>query len=179
MGDRAGYRISAHHYESNGFRTNPYLGREDTNGRNESSLRARFNWKAGSNWSFKLTGMLSDVDDGYDAFAIDNSLTVLSNKPGKDAQRSVGASFNVDWDGSSKYSITSVSSVVDSDIEFSFDADWGNDDAWSPIFYDYVSLNDRERMTLNREIRFISKDAGRIFKGHDRLALWFLHQQIG
>lgn len=165
MAEGAGYRLSAHHYESNGFRTNPYLGRKDTNGRDETSLRARFKWKAGSKWSFKLTGMLADVDDGYDAFAIDNSLTVLSDKPGKDAQRSLGASFNIDWDGSNKYEISSVSSVVHSKIDFSFDADWGNDDAWAPVTYDYISVNDRERMTLNREIRFISKDAGRLFDG--------------
>jgi len=165
MGESGGYRLSAHHYESNGFRNNPYLGRKDTNGRDETSLRARFVWDAGDNWSFKLTGMMSDVDDGYDAFAIDNSLTVLSDKPGKDAQRSLGVSFNIDWDGSSKFRATSVTSIVDSEIDFSFDADWGNDDAWSPVLYDYISLNDRQRMTLNREIRFISKEAGRIFNG--------------
>ena len=158
-----GYRISAHHYESNGFRNNSYLGRKDTNGRDETSLRGRYVWSAGDNWSFKLTGMLIDVADGYDAFAIDNSLTVLSDKPGKDMQKSLGASFNIDWDGSNKFKATSVTSVVDSDIDFSFDADWGNDGAWSPILYNYVSLNDRQRMTLNREMRFISKEAGRIF----------------
>ena len=165
VGETAGYRISAHHYESNGFRANPYLGRDDTNGRDETSFRARLNWAAGNNWSFKLTGMLSDVDDGYDAFAIDNSLTVLSDRPGKDAQRSLGASFNIDWDGSSRFRITSVSSVVDSDINFSFDADWGNDDAWSPVLYDFVSFNDRQRMAFNREIRLISKEGGRLFDG--------------
>lgn len=165
IGKGGGFRLSAHHYESNGFRNNPYLGRKDTNGRDETSLRARFTWGAGDNWSFKVTGMLSDVDDGYDAFAIDNSLTVLSDKPGKDAQRSSGASFNIDWDGSSKFRATSVTSIVESEIDFSFDADWGNDDAWSPVLYDYISLNDRQRMTLNREIRFISKEAGRIFNG--------------
>lgn len=164
-GKGAGYRLSAHHYQSNGFRSNPYLGKNDTNGRDETSLRGRFVWSAGDNWSFKLTGMFSDMDDGYDAFAIDNTLTVLSNNPGKDAQRSIGASFNIDWDGSSRFRITSVSSIAKSDIDFSFDADWGNDDAWAPVLYDFVSLNDRARMTLNREIRIISKEAGRIFGG--------------
>ncbi|MFT5499978.1 MAG: iron complex outermembrane receptor protein [Woeseiaceae bacterium] len=166
IGDKgAGYRLSAHHYQSNGFRSNPYLGRDDSNGRNETSLRSRFVWGAGDNWDFKLTGMYSDVDDGYDAFAIDNSLTVLSNRPGKDTQQSAGASFNIDWDGSRILRITSVSSVAASEIDFSFDADWGNDDAWAPVLYDYISLNDRERMSLNREIRIISKEAGRIFSG--------------
>ncbi len=166
MGEGAGFRVSAHHHESNGFRRNSFLGRDDTNGRDESSFRARFNWKAGNNWQIKLTSMFSDVDDGYDAFAIDNSFTVLSNRPGKDAQRSFGASFNINWDGSSKYRITSVASIVDTEINFSFDADWGNDDAWSPVLYDYVSRNDRQRLSLNREVRIISKEDGRIFDGN-------------
>jgi outer membrane receptor protein involved in Fe transport len=174
----AGYRLSAHHYQSNGFRTNPYLGRDDTNGRDETSLRGRIVWEAGDNWDFKLTGMFSDVDDGYDAFAIDNSLTVLSNRPGRDAQQSVGASFNIDWDGSRFFQITSVSSIADSEINFSFDADWGNDEAWSPILYDYISFNDRQRMTMNREIRFFSKEAGRIFGGTTDWLLGFYINQL-
>ena len=161
----AGFRFSAHHYQSNGFRDNPFLGRDDTNGRDETSVRARFEWQAGDNWDFRLTGMLADIDNGYDAFAIDNSLTVLSNRPGRDAQRSAGASFNIDWDGSRYVRITSVASLADSDINFSFDADWGNDDAWSPVLYDYVSLNDRKRRTINREIRFLSTEESRIFSG--------------
>ena len=159
----AGYRVSAHRFESNGFRSNPYLERKDTNGRNETSIRSRVKWKSGDVWKFKLTGMFSDADNGYDAFAIDNSLTVLSDRPGKDAQRSLGGSLNVEWDASNRFSITSVASIADSEIDFSFDADWGNDDVWAPITYDYVSLNERERKTLTGEIRFISKDAGRIF----------------
>ncbi len=178
IGDNgAGYRISAHHYQSNGFRSNPYLGRDSTNGRDETSVRARFEWEAGDNWDFKLTGMLSEVDDGYDAFAIDNSLTVLSNRPGRDAQNSLGVSFNFDWDGSRHVRITSVSSVAKSDIDFSFDADWGNDDAWAPVLYDYISSSDRERMTLNREIRFMSTDDGRIFNGStDWLVGFYINQ---
>jgi outer membrane receptor protein involved in Fe transport len=160
----AGYRLSAHHFQSNGFRDNPYLGRDDTNGRNETSARARLDWAAGDNWSFRLVGMYSDVDDGYDAFAIDNSLTVLSNRPGKDAQQSMGASFYIEYDGSRFVRITSVSSVADSQIDFSFDADWGNDEAWNPVLYDYISVNDRKRMTLNREIRFMSTENSRFFK---------------
>ena len=159
----AGYRLSAHHFQSNGFRDNPFLGREDTNGRDETSARARFDWTAGDNWSFRAVGMYSDVDDGYDAFAIDNSLTVLSNRPGKDAQRSMGASFYIDWDGSSNVRITSVSSIAQSDIDFAFDADWGNDEAWDPVLYDYISQNDRKRTTINREIRLMSTENSRFF----------------
>ena len=85
--------------------------------------------------------MLSEVDDGYDAFAIDNSLTVLSNRPGRDAQNSLGVITQFRLGRQSPCSrITSVSSVARSDIDFSFDADWGNDDAWAPVLYDYISV---------------------------------------
>ena len=33
-----------------------------------------------------FTAMWVDLDNGYDAFAIDNSRTTLSDKPGQDAQ---------------------------------------------------------------------------------------------
>jgi len=89
------YRLSAHHHQSDGFRNNTHLGRSDTNGRRESTVRGKLLWGADDDWSFRLTGMYTDIDDGYDAFAIDNSLTVLSDKPGKDAQASAGASLNV------------------------------------------------------------------------------------
>lgn len=165
LGAQSGYRVSAHQHESNGFRDNAFLGRENTNGRDELTLRGRLVWEAGDAWSFNLTGMLVDIDDGYDAFAIDNSLTVLSDKPGKDAQRSVGASLRAEWQAPLAFELTSITSLADSDMRFSFDADWGNDDAWAPVLYDYFSYNDRQRRTLSQEVRLTSTDAGRVFAG--------------
>ena len=37
-------RLSVHHHESNGFRDNTYLNRDDTNGRQETTLRGRLKW---------------------------------------------------------------------------------------------------------------------------------------
>ena len=176
--ERTGYRVSVHHYQSNGFRTNPYLGREDTNGRDETSFRARLVWEPGDNWDVRVTGMFSDIDDGYDAFAIDNSLTVLSNRPGRDEQNSAGVSVNLDWSGSRYVRITSVTSVAESDIVFSFDADWGNDDAWSPVLYDYISFSDRRRTTINREVRFLSTENSRLFNDTTDWLVGFYFNQL-
>jgi outer membrane receptor protein involved in Fe transport len=148
-------RLSVHYHESNGFRDNTYLNRDNTNGRDETTVRGRLKWSGGEYWTFNLAGLYVDTDNGYDAFAIDNSLTMLSDKPGKDAQESVGASFRADFDGPSGYTLTSITGFADSDIEFSFDADWGNEDAWAPVLYDYISVSDRERATLSQEFRFV------------------------
>ena len=165
IGTRAGFRLSLQQYESDGFRRNPYLARSDTNGRDEFSLRGKLNWETSNDWTLSLTAMLSDIDNGYDAFAIDNSLTVLSDNPGKDAQRSIGTSLRAVWTGSDAFDLTSITAIADSDIDFSFDADWGNENAWDPVTYDYVSLNDRSRTTINQEFRFTSKPGDRVFNG--------------
>jgi outer membrane receptor protein involved in Fe transport len=149
-------RLSVHYHESNGFRENSYLNRDDTNGREETTVRGRLKWSGGEYWTFNLAGLYIDTDNGYDAFAIDNSLTMLSDKPGKDAQESVGASFRADVDGPNGATLTSITSVADSDIEFSYDADWGNDDAWAPVLYDYISFSERERKTLSQEFRLVA-----------------------
>ncbi len=159
------FRASAHHHESNGFRHNPFLGRDDTNGRDETSVRAKLSWEAGDDWDIGLAAMLIDLDDGYDAFAIDNSLTVLSDHPGRDAQRSFGSALRATWSGGRRFELTSITSYADSDMQFDFDADWGNPDAWAPFTYDFISENDRKRETLSQELRLTSTEAGRIFGG--------------
>jgi outer membrane receptor protein involved in Fe transport len=147
------FRLSAHHHESNGFRDNPYLGRDDTNGRDETSVRGRLSLQPADNVELNLALLYADVDNGYDAFALDNSYTVLSDKPGKDSQQSIGTSFKVDWYLPGERQFTSLTSFADSDVEFSFDADWGNDDSWAPFSYDFVSINDRSRRSLSQEFR--------------------------
>ena len=149
-------RLSAHHYQSNGFRDNQYLNRDDTNGREETTVRGRMSWLARDDWQFDFAAVFADVNNGYDAFALDNSYTMLSDKPGKDAQRSVGASIRVEYTGFANSTLTSITSLADSDIEFSYDADWGNADSWAPVTYDYISISDRQRKTLSQELRLAS-----------------------
>jgi outer membrane receptor protein involved in Fe transport len=159
------FRVSAHHHESNGFRDNAYLQRDDTNGRNETSLRGKLVWEPTEDWQIVMSAIYADVDNGYDAFAIDNSLNVLSDKPGKDAQKSSGASVKAIWSGAETFNVTSITTSANSDIEFGFDADWGNPDSWLPYTYDFVVDNDRERQTISQEFRLTSADAGKLFNG--------------
>ena len=156
--ERALFRVSAHHHQSNGFRTNTWLNKDDTNGRDETSVRGRLLLDLGETLQADITAFYADIDNGYDAFALDNSYTMLSDKPGKDAQESVGASLRLEWSGSSNISITSITAFANSDIDFSFDADWGNEESWDPVLYDYITDSQRRRKTLSQELRFASID---------------------
>jgi outer membrane receptor protein involved in Fe transport len=148
------FRVSAQKHESNGFRDNTYLGRDDTNARDETGIRFGLSFDPTGLLDGKLSVIYSRIDNGYDAFAIDNSYTMLSDKPGKDGQESVGASLRLDWNDVGPGDLTSITGLASSDIEFSFDADWGNDDRWAPVLYDYISLSDRQRDTLSQEFRY-------------------------
>lgn len=155
-GNRALFRLSAQHHQSNGYRNNAYLDREDSNGRDETVVRGRLLLQPSESVDVNVAALYANVDNGYDAFSLDNSYTMLSDKPGKDAQESVGVSVRADYFGLEQMTLTSITAFADSDIEFSFDADWGNDDSWGPFTYDYISASDRARKTLSQEFRLAS-----------------------
>ena len=46
-------------------------------------------------WRADLALLHADFANGYDAFAIDNSFTTRSDRPGRDSQRSDGASLDL------------------------------------------------------------------------------------
>ena len=152
------FRISAQKHTSDGYRRNTFLQRSDTNGRDETTLRMRVRFEPSDSFEANISVMVAKIDNGYDAFALDNGYTTLSDKPGRDAQESVGTSLRLDWQGPGNLTLTSVTAMADSDIDFSYDADWGNADSWNPVTYDYVSFSVRKRTTLSQELRLSAEN---------------------
>src|SRR4030095_6506501 len=98
VGDGSAWRLVAQRLESDGFRRNTFLRRDDTNGRSETTLRGKLRPGLDDGWQIDLAAMQVDLDNGYDVFTPDNSLTTLSDRPGRDAQRSSGGSAVVSGD---------------------------------------------------------------------------------
>jgi iron complex outermembrane recepter protein len=156
LSDKAGFRVSLHDFHEDGFRHNAYLNRDDTYGRDELGFHGKVSWKPTDRVSVDFAALYVDVDNGYDAWAIDNGFNTYSDKPGKDAQRSTAGSIRVQAQ-LDKVDIVSITGVADTHATFSFDADWGNDAYWAPYTYAYVSSNVRDRRTYNQEVRVLSK----------------------
>jgi iron complex outermembrane receptor protein len=152
------FRFSAQQHESSGFRDNAFLNRKNTNGRDETTLRGRLRIAPSEDFEANVSILYANIDNGYDAFSLDNSYTMLSDKPGKDSQESVGASLRFDWNLLGNRTLTSISSFADSAIDFDFDADWGNDESWVPFTYDFVSASDRARQIISQEFRLGSEN---------------------
>lgn len=160
-GEGGAWRVAVQQSRSDGFRHNAYLGRSDTNGRDELTARARLRLQPGDALQIDLTLLHADLDNGYDAFAIDNSYLTLSDRPGRDAQRSTGASADLRHAAADGLRLRSITAWADSDIESSFDGDWGNDRDWGAAGpYDYYSRTLRERRTLSQDLRIESARAG-------------------
>jgi outer membrane receptor protein involved in Fe transport len=161
-GDESGaWRFSAQQARSDGFRRNRYLGRDDTNARDELTLRGKLRLQPLAGWQVDLAALYADLDNGFDAFAPDNSFDTLSDRPGRDAQRAGGASARVavDLDAASLLSTTALAS---SDSVYSFDGDWGNDVYWGEFApYDYFSHYTRDRGTLSQDLRVTSEATAR------------------
>jgi iron complex outermembrane receptor protein len=146
---------------TDGFRDNRFLGRNDTNGRDETTARLKFRVGPEDGWSADLALLYAEFDNGYDAFAIDNSLTTLSDRPGRDAQRSAGASLDLEWPLAGGRTLRSITAWADSDIVASFDGDWGNDQSWGDAGpYDFFSDTRRGRATLSEDLRLAGDEDG-------------------
>jgi outer membrane receptor protein involved in Fe transport len=154
------WRAALQHSASDGFRANRYLGRDDTNGRDETTARLRLRLGQDAAWRADLALLYADFDNGYDAFAIDNGFATLSDRPGRDAQQSSGASLDFALPVAGGMELRSITTFADSDIVASFDGDWGNDTDWGAAGpYDFFSDTRRERRTLAEDLR-LSGGAG-------------------
>jgi iron complex outermembrane receptor protein len=151
------WRVSVSKYDSDGFVKNPYLGRDDTNGRDELTARVRWHSELGADTALDLTWLHADLDNGYDAWSLDNSRTSLSDKPGEDSQLANGASLKLTSTvGGNR--LIAIGSFANSKLVNSYDSDWGNDASWSPYIYDYTARFDRHRRTGSLEMRLASPD---------------------
>ncbi|HTU66003.1 MAG TPA: TonB-dependent receptor [Steroidobacteraceae bacterium] len=154
------WRLVAGNYRSDGFRRNAYLHRDDTNGYDESSARFRLHAEPFEHLRADVTAMWADLDNGYDAFSIDNSRTTLSDKPGQDTQLTRALAVRLDYDGAGSFDTIGRFSYGTSRGVYSYDGDWGNDDSWgenSP--YDYFQRFDRDHDTLSADVRLVSRES--------------------
>ncbi|MFZ1625367.1 MAG: hypothetical protein WAU48_11420, partial [Gammaproteobacteria bacterium] len=161
--DTLAYRLAVQQYNSDGFRRNAYLGRDDTNQRDELSVRGKLRWQPNTDLRIDFTGMHVDLDNGYDAFALDNGFKTRSDQPGRDKQQTDAGALRVSYQLGSFAELLSITGIAHSKMRFGFDADWGNPADWAPYVYEFTQDFDRTRDTVNQELRLISGPDSQIF----------------
>jgi iron complex outermembrane receptor protein len=151
----SGFRLAVQRYYSNGYYHNLYLNRDDTNRQDEYTVRAKWVYVPSDRLRIELAAMQIDIDNGYDAYAIDNSRNTESDQPGVDSQHSTGVSLHVHDRVGDDLKFTAIATYARSIIKYSYDGDWGNPGLWAPAAAvdQYSEIQNRDRWTRTLELR--------------------------
>ena len=117
-----GARVAHQRYESDGWVDNAHLGADNTNNRDEQTTRVALRYVANAN-TIDVKVNKVDIDNGYDAFSLDNTRETLSDQPGEDSLDMT--SMLVRWNRvGERYTSMVQISDVDADAIYSYDEDW-------------------------------------------------------
>jgi outer membrane receptor protein involved in Fe transport len=155
------YRVAASTYRSDGFIDNDFLARQDTNNRDETSLRGRLRWLAGENASLDATVLYSDIDNGYDAFSLDNTRHTLSDEPGQDRLESTALAL--DWQQAlAGFDLEAALTAAVYATDYGYDEDWSyaGIHPWGYVSFDRYR---RDRDSLSAQLRLLSNDSSRLW----------------
>ena len=160
--DRSRFRIAVQQYSDDGFMANEYLGRDDTNDHDELTVRAKLTTDLSESAQLDLTAGLIDIDNGYDAFSLDNNRITRSDQPGEDRQESAFVSAELRWEGNKPFDLIARFGVTNSDIDYGYDEDWTHI-GFDPWEYSSTDRYRRDRSTMSGELRLVSSKSGPVF----------------
>jgi len=158
--DRLLGRFSIYKNSSDGYITNTYLNRDDTNNIDELTAKAKLKWFVSSNHTIDVSYIHIDIDNGYDAFSPDNGYETQSDQPGKDAQKSDAFAMKSTYRPNDLFHVETKVSYSDADIEYSYDEDWT--DGWNWTGFDQYLRNKKQ---TDLDVRLVSDEAGKILDG--------------
>ncbi len=109
---------------SDGYVNNRHLNNSDSNNFEETTARVRLQWdpSATANYDFSLFSF--DSDNGYDAYSLDNNRSTWSDQPGQDEQQTLAFTAKGAWQLNDELVLEAVASHQDSELLYSYDADW-------------------------------------------------------
>jgi len=146
-------RLAMQQYESDGYVDNDYLNRSDTNSREELTARGTLTW-TNENHTIEAAAYYTRVDNGYDAFSLDNTRATLSDQPGEDDLTLKAGRLN--WQSTLMgLDSTLQLSHASTDTTYSYDEDWsyvGIAPGWEYSSYDEY-LRDRSMNSLEWRLR--------------------------
>lgn len=155
------YRVAAQTFQSDGYQDNIFLNRDDTAERDETTLRAKLRWQPGTDHTLDLSVNYIDIDNGYDAFSLDNTRDTRSDQPGRDAQESWAVALKTD----SQLGIVQLQtrvSVAQTKSTYSYDEDW-TFEGFHPDGYSSFDEYLRDRDSVSAEVRMLSTEDSRLF----------------
>jgi len=175
-------RFSIYKNTSDGFMENSFLNRDDTQNIDELTAKAQLRWLVSDNHTIDFNYMHIDIDNGYDAWTLDNSRDSHADNPGQDTQKTDAFSITSTYQVNEAMHLVSKMSYSKTDSIYSYDEDWSNDDEFTdelavlneglemddPNYiwpYNYFDEYRRDKKQIDLDVRLVSDKEGRIFNG--------------
>lgn len=124
LSDSVAGRLAIQQNKSDGYYKNEFQQRDNTNERDELSVRGKLRWTGDNGAELKLIASYADLDGGYDAFSLDNVRSTLSDNPGRDQQETMALALKGSIAVFAGLTLESILSWRDSDEAYAFDEDW-------------------------------------------------------
>ncbi|MDG1074470.1 MAG: TonB-dependent receptor [Methylophilaceae bacterium] len=155
-------RASLYSHQSDGYMRNSTLNRDDTQQQDELTFRSKFKLFATEDLTFDFTFMHLDINNGYDAFTLNNSRNSKADEPGVDNQNTNAFGVKANWQLSDAVIVQSEMTYLNSASMYSFDGDWSQG---LTLGWRGGEKYKRDRDNYSFEVRALSDNAGRIFNG--------------
>ncbi|MGB0502708.1 MAG: TonB-dependent receptor [Thalassolituus sp.] len=134
LGENVQGRLAVQGFQSDGYMENQFLERDDNSKIDEVIARGKLAFQLSDDTDLGVTYLYADIDNGYDAFSLDNTRKTYSNEPGTDAQDTNAIALNLNSALSSAVQMETVLTGSWSDVEYSYDEDWA--------YGEYIWLDD-------------------------------------
>ena len=163
-------RASIYSHQSDGYMENDFLNRDNTQDQDEITAKGHLKWLANDRLTVDLNLIHLDLNNGYDAFAFDNSRHTQTNHPGEDSQKTDALALKTDWRASSSVQLQSAITYLNSNSVYSYDADWDN-----ILAFDAFEEFNRDRNNYSFEFKALSNEDGWIFNNTTEWAIGVYH----
>lgn len=163
--DDTSARVSYFRRKSDGYVDNLYLN-DETQNQDEQVARFKLNSQLTKHLNTELNLHYIDINNGYDAFTLDNSRNSVADEPGQDNQQSYAIGVNNTYTGFDAFDVNLNLSAIDTELLYSFDEDWGCNDTNEPKLcaaglhpdgYSSTDLYSRDRDDQSVDLQFNSK----------------------
>ncbi len=158
-------RVSYFRRKSDGYVDNLYLN-ESTQNQDEQVARFKLNSQLTENLNTELNFHYIDINNGYDAFTLDNSRDSVADEPGQDNQKSYAVGIANTYTGFDKFDVSLNVSAIDSELLYSYDEDWVCNDINEPQLcaaglhpwgYSSTDIYNRDREDQSANLQFNDK----------------------
>ncbi len=163
--DDTSARVSYFRRKSDGYVDNLYLN-DETQNQDEQVARFKLNSQLTKHLNTELNLHYIDINNGYDAFTLDNSRNSVADEPGQDNQQSYAIGVNNTYTGFDAFDVNLNLSAIDTELLYSFDEDWVCNDTSEPQLcaaglhpdgYSSTDLYSRDRDDQSVDLQFNSK----------------------